>query len=124
MIDQAGFDVRVSNVETALRDKVGVGGRDLGAKLRRAGRRLPKRVQKAGRVLTEAQARRGIPKLWLQVDPETTDRAFDDINRHLDTVNPVERRKDLILGLTGTIAFNLLLAGVSLILFFSWFGEP
>ncbi|WP_336097904.1 hypothetical protein [Roseovarius sp. CH_XMU1461] len=120
MIDQAVFDARVSRLEDALHKKCGVGGRDLRAKLRRAGRRLPKRVQRAGRMLTEAQARRGIPKLWLQVDGDETDRAFDTFDRHLETVNPVERRKGLALALTGTIVFNLLLVLGFLIFVLKW----
>ena len=122
MIDQDAFETRIAALEELLRAKLSVRGRDLSAKLRHAGRRLPKRMQRAGAVLTQAQAQAGHPKFWRQVDGAAVDRAFDELTAHLDQIDPVARRKDRALRMTGGAVFNLLLVVALTVLVLRWQG--
>ncbi|MCR9112967.1 MAG: hypothetical protein NXH84_06835, partial [Rhodobacteraceae bacterium] len=67
------FNTRVEELETALRTRLRLRGRDFGVQLRRAGRLLPKRIHRAGRVLTEARTKLSHPKLARQIDPVLVD---------------------------------------------------
>ena len=80
--------------------------------LRRAGRRLPRKVRAAGAVLVQAVAMAQNPKLLLQIDDETVALAYDLCVRHLNGVNPGAARKGALLNLAASIAFSLLVVGL------------
>jgi len=122
MIDRNAFDTRITELEARLREKVGARGRTLAAKLRHAGRHLPGWVQKSGAVLTRAQAKEGHPKIWRQVDATETERAFERIHAHLDTIDPVDRRRGIILGILGGIVFNILIVLAFFLAVLKWQG--
>ena len=122
MIDKDAFETRVAALEELLREKLSVRGRDLTAKLRHAGRRVPKRVQKAGAVLTQAQVQAGHPRFRLQVDEGAVDRAFAEVTGYLREIDPAARRKDAALRLTGGLVFNLLLVVALTVLVLRWQG--
>lgn len=88
-------------------------GETLAQKLRAGGRLLPRRVRRHAEYIAQAQARMEVPKFAFQYDPARVGKAEKAVRRFLETVDPVDRRKGVVLGILGWLAFNfLLIAGV------------
>ena len=90
-------------VAQLLEERLGLGGRDLSAKLKRAGRMLPKKVRDSGKVLAAAAHKAQNPKLLIAIDP-------------------VGRRRDLFAGMVGSVGLGVLVLAVALLGFLAWRG--
>jgi hypothetical protein len=90
-------------VAALLEERLRVKGDTLEARLNRAGRRLPRKVRDAGAVLVQATQMIRNPKMMHLVDDETVALAYDTCLRHLNTVDPAEARKGLILDMAARI---------------------
>ena len=88
--------------------KFGVRSKNLSQGLKKTGRRVPGYVHRECQVLVDAEKMAGNPKLLRQIDPQRVERALTITRDHLDTVDPVERRKTATLNLLGSVVFNLL----------------
>jgi len=104
-------------VAALLEQKLRVRGPTLADRVRRAGRRLPRRVRLAAAVLVQAGEMAGNPRLMHQIDPAVVAEAYDICVRHLGGVDLADRRRGVMVGIAGSIAFSLLavaglLAGV------------
>ena len=64
-------------VAQLLEERLGLGGRDLAAKLKRAGRSLPKKVRDGGKLLAAAALKAQNPKLLGQIDMGEVTDAYD-----------------------------------------------
>ncbi len=73
----------VDRVCTLMEQKLRVGGKGLAAKVRKAGRRLPKQVRIAAEALVQAEEMTKSPRLMHRVDPELVAEAYDICVRHL-----------------------------------------
>ena len=62
------------------------------------------------------------PKLRKRVDGPAVKAAHDRIARHIDTIDPKERRKDFWLGQLGSLAFNLLVIVALVVTVVKWRG--
>lgn len=122
MIDTKEFHQRASKLEETLRTKLGLRGKNLSARLRRAGRLLPRRLRTEAGVLTEAEAKLPHPRLARQVDFVRVNKAFQAIEAHLAKIDPKDRRKGKILGWVGGLVFNLLVLIALLVLILRWQG--
>ncbi|QIE45145.1 hypothetical protein G5B38_06155 [Pseudohalocynthiibacter aestuariivivens] len=122
MIDQDRFGHDITALMETLRAKLGARGSSLHKRLRRAGRRLPKSGHRAGQVLTEAERWMAHPKLRARLDAGKIDAALTEINRQLEDVDPVDARKDMLLGMAGGLVFNLMIAVAVLIAVLRWRG--
>ena len=109
-------------VASLLEERLRVKGDTLDAKLRRAGRRLPRRVRDAGAALAQATQMIRNPKLMRQVDDETVATAYDICVRHLTAINPTAARNGLILDIAARIAFALLAVAVLFVTVLYWRG--
>jgi len=105
-----------------LQQKLGVRGRDLAQALRRAGRRLPRRIRKQGAALARAEALAPNPKTARQIDETTVGAAYDQMRSYLEKLDVGEMRKGRLLGLAGVIAANLLLIAGLFVLWLWWRG--
>lgn len=97
-----------AELSALLERKLGVRGDGLEARVRRAGRLLPRRIRRAALEIAEAARREGSPRLARQNDPARVARAFAEVERHLNGVDPGARRTALVLGILGSIALGLL----------------
>ena len=120
MIDIERFHGRVERLEARLQAKLGLRGRNLEARLRRAGRRLPKQLHRAGQVISDAQAKVQHPKLVRLTNSDQIDHAFTQLNAHLETIDPAERRKGAVLGILGGMVFNLILLALGVAALMHW----
>lgn len=109
-------------VSELLAQKLHVKGDTLEARLKKAGRRLPRKMREAGAVLVQATQMVRNPKLMHLVDDETVALAYDSLLRHLNTVNPNEARTTLLVGIAAHIAFSLLVVAVLVIVTLYWRG--
>ena len=91
-------------------------------KIRKAGRRLPKRVREAASYLAEAGQMAQNPKLLVRVDEGDVAAAYDVCLKHLGGVNRGARRKGVFLGIAASMAFSLLVVAVLVIGFLYWRG--
>ncbi|MEP3674812.1 hypothetical protein [Sulfitobacter sp.] len=105
-----------------MQEKLDVRGRDLRQSLRRAGRRLPRRVRKSGAALRRAELMAHNPKTARQVDAVQVDRDYAVLRDHLLQINVGERRKARLLGLAGAVVANLILVAVLFVIWLWWRG--
>lgn len=122
VIDTKEFHQRASRLETQLQAKLGLRGKSMSARLRRAGRLLPRRLRADVAVLTEAETKLAHPVLARQVDFPRVTKAFNAIEAYLTKIDPKDRRKGKILGWAGALVFNLLVLAVILALILRWQG--
>lgn len=104
----ATYQQMADRVSQLMDERLGTRGRDLQARVGRAGRRLPRRVREAALMLAEAAHLAQNPRLSMQLDPGRLAAAYDLCLAHLNAVNPAERRKTLALQILASIAFALL----------------
>lgn len=114
---------RADRIAALIEERLGVRGQGLEEKLRRAGRLLPRRLRRDAAQLVEAERLMGHPKLMMQTDPGTLDKAFRDCESWLKSVDPAERRKSRILGFLGVNAANLLIVAGLFIAYLVWAGH-
>ncbi|MGL4238975.1 hypothetical protein [Tabrizicola sp.] len=107
-------------VAQLLEERLGLGGRDLSAKLKRAGRDLPKKVRDGGRLLASAAQKAQNPKLLGQIDMGEITEAYDVCVKHLVAIDPVSRRRDLFAGMIGSVGFGVLALVVLVMAVFAW----
>jgi len=122
MLDQKDVQTKVLTVRRELQAKLGVQGRDLAHALRRAGRRLPAGIRKQGAALARAEFFARNPKMARRLDGAEVQIAFKNVMTHLRGINVAEARKDRILGIAGSVAFNLLLVAAVFVGFLWWRG--
>ncbi|WP_151718591.1 hypothetical protein [Gemmobacter serpentinus] len=95
-----------------MEDRLRARGDGLTAKLRSAGRRLPRRVRKAAEELAEAAHLSQNPKLLLQIDEGRVAEAYDICVRHLAPMGAGARRKGLLGSVMAQVAFGLIVVAV------------
>jgi hypothetical protein len=109
-------------VAQLLEERLGLGGRDLSVKLRRAGRSLPKKVREGGKVLVAAAQKAQNPKLLGQIDMGEVTDAYDVCLKHLVAIDPVGRRRDGLASAIGSVGFGILVLIVAGLVFMAWQG--
>lgn len=112
----------IEQVRAALREKEGIGGRDLDAALRKGRGKLPRRILKQGQLLARAAPMAAHPKLALTLDHEGLRKAGTEILTYLDGIDLADRRKGWWLGMLGGMAFNILVLIAILIAVLMWRG--
>jgi hypothetical protein len=109
-------------VAQLLEERLGVGGRDLSAKLTRAGRDLPRKVRDGGKLLVSASQRAQNPKLLGQIDMGEVADAYDVCVRHLAAIDPVVRRRNIFAGMVGSVGFGVLVLAIGIMVLLAWRG--
>ncbi|MBA3910165.1 MAG: hypothetical protein C0524_09825 [Rhodobacter sp.] len=105
-----------------MEERLNLNGRDLSAKVRRGGRLLPKKVRDAAQLLADAAEKSKNPKLLGQIDMGAVADAYDACVRHLMTVDPAERRRNLLAGMVGSVGFGVLALILGIIALLAWRG--
>lgn len=116
------IQTRIAETVALLRAKLGVRDKTLEASIRKAKRRLPRRVYRQAMVLARSEAMASHPKMRLILDTPKLVRASDVVQDHLGRINLADRRWGWFLGLLGGLAFNLL-ALTALLLVFLWWRD-
>jgi len=95
-------------VAALIEQRLKVGGKGLAAKVRKAGRRLPRNVRIAAEALVQANDMAKSARLMHQIDEELVAEAYDICVRHLGRVDLADRRKGVAVGIAASVAFSLL----------------
>jgi hypothetical protein len=109
-------------VAQLLDEKLGLGGDDLEARLRKGGRMLPKRVREAAQLLSDSAEKAKNPKLLAQIDMGAVSDAYDTCLKHLSTIDPAARRGDTLSGMIRFIGGGLFLLTLGIIAVLVWRG--
>jgi hypothetical protein len=105
-----------------LRQKEGGKGVDFATALRRAKRRLPRRVYRQGQKLAQAEAFVDHPKLRLTLDQSALKTAARDLREHLEAIDLADRRKGFWLSVLGGMGFSLLVVMALIVVVLVWRG--
>ncbi len=122
MIDGDQFRKRTARLEEMLQAKLGVKGKTLERRLQRAGRLLPRRARSAGHVLAETERKLVHPTLMKQIEPRHVALAFNELEGHLMSIDPAERRKNRVLHWAGGTVVNLIIVVALVAAFIHWKG--
>lgn len=95
-----------------LEERLGVRGKDLKTKARKAGRLVPRRVRDALSELADLAERAQNPKLLVQIDQARVAECYDICQKHLATLRPGGRRLISLAGVAASVAFGLLVLGL------------
>jgi hypothetical protein len=109
-------------VAQLLEERLGLGGKGLAAKLKRAGRTLPRKVRDAGKLLAAAAQKAQNPKLLGQIDMGEVTEAYDVCVKHLIAIDPVARKRNLFAGMVGSVGFGILALVIALAVLLAWRG--
>ncbi len=109
-------------VAELLQERLSAHGVDLRARLKKAGRRLPRKVRSAGEKLAEGAELSQNPRLYMQLDQAEFARAYDICVRHLGGINVKHRRVGILVNLAGSVAFAILVVLMGLIAVLYWRG--
>jgi len=109
-------------VAQLLEERLGLGGRDLATKLKRAGRTLPKKVRERAKLLALAAQKAQNPKLLGQIDMGEVTDAYDICVKHLVAIDPVGRRRDGLASMIGSVGFGILVLLLAILVFMAWRG--
>ncbi|WP_099826845.1 hypothetical protein [Oceaniglobus indicus] len=113
---------QAEDLAALIGSRLGVGGRGLEAKLRRAGRLLPRRIRREAETVAEAARLSDHPKLAKRLAGGDHDRAYRDCKRFLEKIDGSERVVRMALGLLTVNAFNVLVVGALVIAVLVWRG--
>ena len=119
---QVSVEHLATSLEALMERRMGVGGRGLAAKLRRAGRRLPKHVRRDAQMIAEAVPVAQNPKLARQIDLARLEVAERRAAAFLRGYDRADRRRGAVLGMLGSLSFNLLALAALVITLLVWRG--
>lgn len=111
----------IAEVRELLKDREHASG-DLAAALKRARRRLPRRIFRQGMLLAQAVPLMDHPKLRLTLDEPALRKAAREVSSYLKSVDLADRRKGRVLDILGGMAFSVLVVIVLLIVVLRWRG--
>ncbi|WP_395543769.1 hypothetical protein [Neotabrizicola sp. sgz301269] len=109
-------------VSSLLEGRLGARGKTLGDKVRKAGRRLPRRVRVAAAALAEAAEMAQNPKLLVRVDEAQVAQNYDIVVRHLGGIDRGALRRGAVMNFLASVAFSILIVGLGLLAFLIWRG--
>jgi hypothetical protein len=105
-----------------MEERLRVRGKTLADKLRRGGRLLPRKVRREAEYLAEVAHLAQHPKVQTMLDDARIAAAYDICIRHLREVGAKERMIAMVLGITGSVAFGLLVLAGLFIAVLVWRG--
>ncbi|MCT8159076.1 hypothetical protein [Pseudoruegeria sp. SHC-113] len=103
-------------------EKLAIRGRTLAAQARKARRFLPKAVRADAAFLSESVKLADHPKLARRIDPTRAQAAYENCKRHLEAVDPAERRKSMWLGIVTSVAWAIFVVIVLFVVVLVWRG--
>ncbi|WP_300012870.1 hypothetical protein [uncultured Roseobacter sp.] len=109
------IEAKSEALSSALERRLGVKGRSLAQQVKRAGRRLPRRIRAQAQLVAEADAVRGNPRLLRQMGDEQVAQAYSEVLEHLAGIDRADARRGRILSVLAAIAFNLILLFTALV---------
>lgn len=105
----------IAEIRALFESKMWIKGRDLKTQLRKAGRRLPKKIRRDVALLIDLEKTAANPKLSRMIDMEKATQAHANIVAFMEKRDPRAALLDRIIGIAASIAFALIVVTVLLL---------
>ncbi|WP_299945477.1 hypothetical protein [uncultured Ruegeria sp.] len=122
MTQEIDIQTRIAQTIVLLRKKLGVKDKTLIDSVRRAKRRLPRKVYKQAMVLAQAEKMAEHPKLRMVLDMPKLEKASGEVQSHLNAINLADRRWGWFLSFLGSLALGLIVLAALSIVILRWRG--
>lgn len=122
MTQEIDIQTQISQTIRLLRKKLGVKDKTLIASVKRAKRRLPRKVYKQAMVLARAEQMAEHPKLRMVLDMPKLEKASDEVQTHLNGINLADRRLGWFLSFLGSLALGLIALAALAVVLLRWRG--
>ena len=109
-------------VAALMEERLRVRGTGLREKLRRGGRRLPRRIRKEAEYLAEVAFLAQNPKVQMMLDDERIAAAYDACVRHLQALGRRGRVSGFLVDLVGSAVFQILVVAALALAVANWRG--
>lgn len=116
------YQEQADHIAELIEAQLGIRGKGLERKMRKAGRMLPRSMHNQARMILDATRLEHSPKLSRQIDGDRVSKAFGILEKYLSEVDPWDRRKGKIIAFLTTNAFNLIAITAILIFVLLWRG--
>ncbi|MCG7518882.1 hypothetical protein [Ruegeria sp. Ofav3-42] len=113
---------QIAQTVQLLRAKLGVKDKTLTASVRKAKRRLPRRIYKQAMMLARAEQMAAHPKLRLVLDTPKLVQASEEVQTHLSGINLADRRWGWFLSFLGSLALGFLALAALAVIILRWRG--
>ncbi|MBV7409191.1 hypothetical protein [Maritimibacter sp. DP1N21-5] len=113
---------RAERLASLMEERLDIRGQGLRAKLRRAGRKVPRWVRREIEALLEALDLSEHPKLAARVDHGRIESGTSRVERWLLDIDPWDRRRGVAVEWGAGLAFNLLLVVAIFVALLGWRG--
>lgn len=111
------------HLATLISERLGIHtGTGFEAKLRKAGRALPRWARRDGAVIVDAMALETHPKLARTINRKPVDRAIRNLTDHLESIDPFKRRMGRFLDFLALIALIAILIFGAVVTILVWRG--
>ena len=113
---------QIAQTVQLLREKLAVKDQTLTASVRKAKRRLPRRIYKQALMLAGAEQMASHPKLRLVLDTPKLAKASEEVQTHLSGINLADRRWGWFLNFLGAVALGFLALAALAVIVLRWRG--
>jgi len=121
-MDKADIDQRVEQINALLGEKLGVTGRSLEVRVRRAGRGLPRTVRLAAQDLVQAEQMSQEPKMLRYLDDTQVEAAYAACLEHLEAIDERALRSQARFALAATLTVQVFVVAAALLAVLRWRG--
>ncbi|WP_170473094.1 hypothetical protein [Ruegeria arenilitoris] len=122
MSHEANIQSQIAETVLLLQKKLGLRDKTLSESVKRAKRRLPRRVYKQALVLANAEKLAEHPRLRLILDTPALEKASEEVQEHLNAINLADRRWGWFLSYLGSVALGFLVLSVAVLVVLNWRG--
>ena len=116
------WTTRLSDLRSLLADKLGARGPTLSSQVRKARRRLPRRLRRDAHALLRAETMARHPRLARLVDPREVARSQARLSRHLGRIDPRAIRRDRAKNAAAGVGLILLATFALVVALLRWRG--
>ena len=116
------YQERVDRLSELLESQLGIRGKTLRGKLRRAGRLLPKYVHRNAEIVEQAVLLQDSPKLSRQIDDKRVITAYNACEKYLTDIDASDRKWGHAISFLSTNALNLLIVAMMTMGVLVWRG--
>lgn len=121
-MEKTVVDQLVDRIFTLLGERLGVRGKTLEARFRKAGRLVPKRARAPIKVLIEAEKMAQNPTIAIRIDPEALAAAYDKAVLELGDVDRDAEKSRKRFNMAALLGVQILLIAVVFVAVMRWRG--
>lgn len=121
-MEQTAVSQLASQIYDLMGERLRVRGASLRARVKRAGRLLPKSVRRAAGELIAAEDMAENPVLATRLDPDAVRRAYETCKRYLTDVDPKEARSRARYNMAALISAQFLIVVALAVTLLRWRG--